>query len=163
MRRTLLAGTLLALAGCGEIHTMEIRDPLNPRTMVGANIRDLIHTVGTPAHYTKFSDPRGAEFETLEVEWDFTNSDTPFSLTVPLLASLQIGGSGKCVLMATVARLGGNVNDVALTQKHVDGLEPDDSACGPLIDEWINHRSTTYLPSAYDAFTLVPERAASGR
>lgn len=146
--------SILALSGCGSIHTLEVRDPTGPNSMIRSNVRDLIHTVGTPSHYTKFSDPRGAEFDTLEVEWDFTNSDSAFSVSIPLLASVQIGGAGRCAMTATVARMGGVVDDVAFPQSHVDGWEPDASACGPLVSEWISHRSTTYLPPAFDAFTL---------
>jgi hypothetical protein len=158
MKRTWLLGLLL-LAGCGAVQTEEVRSPFGKHSMVGSSIRDLIHTVGTPAKYTKISDPRGMAFDTLEAEWDFSNADTALSVTVPLLVSIQIGGAGKCTMMATVSRMGGEIMDIAFPQKHVDGWTVDSSACGPLVAEFIEHPSRTELPASFDAFTLAGDSA----
>lgn len=140
------------LAGCAAYKVYEARDAQQGK-LVGANILDLVQSVGIPDKTLKIVDT-GGPADRMIVQWNFSNADAAVDFTLILL-ELKIGGAGKCSMTATVDRWGGKVTAVNFPQAHTDSIGPDYGACEPLVEEALTHMPHTPIDPAYDAFTLA--------
>ncbi|WP_338616334.1 hypothetical protein [Pigmentiphaga sp. CHJ604] len=150
--RTFTVAFLCALlTGCAAYRTHEAREPQGQ--LVGANILDLVQSVGIPDKMMKVIDT-GGPGDRMTVQWNFANADAALDMTLILL-ELKVGGAGKCSMTATVDRWGGKVVAVNFPQAHSDSIGSDYGACAPLVEEAITHMPHTPIDPAYDAFALV--------
>ncbi len=146
MKRALLAGTLLALSGCGYYDTRQARDPLGRSAIIGSSLPDVLSALGKPDSVMQTGP------DTAIIEYTHRDTSTGLKATVTLLGSIEVGGSGGCSMVLTVLR-DGTVADVAFPQAYEDGLfTPPYSACVPLIAEVLRHPNGAGVPAGYDAW-----------
>ena len=152
--RTLTAAFVLLplLTGCAAYKVHEAREAQEGK-LVGANIVDLMQSVGIPDKTMKIVDTGGPD-DRMIMQWNFSNADAAVDFTLVLL-ELKIGGAGKCSMTATVDRWGGKVLAVNFPQAHSDSIGPDYSACEPLVEEALTHMPHTPIDPKYDAFALA--------
>jgi hypothetical protein len=152
--RTLTAAFLVLplLAGCATYRVHQAREEQEGK-LVGANIVDLMQSVGIPDKAIKIVDAGGPD-DRMIVQWNFSNSDAAIDFTLILL-QLKVGGAGKCSMTATVDRWGGKVLAVNFPQAHSDSIGSDYGACEPLVEEALTHMPHTPIDPKYDAFALV--------
>jgi hypothetical protein len=129
MRRLLLAGTLMALTGCGYYDARQARDPLGAHSLIGMTVPDLIDCMGKP-DLVQQTGP-----DTAILEYVHTDSSAGLKATLSLVGSVSIGGGGGCRAVFTVLREG-MAADVAFPGSYNDGLlsTPYES-CSPLVSE----------------------------
>ena len=149
---TAAVAVLPLLAGCAAYKVHEARE-VQEGKLVGANILDLIQSVGIPDKTMKIVDTGGPD-DRMIMQWNFANADAAVDFTLILL-ELKIGGAGKCSMTATVDRWGGKVVAVNFPQAHTDSIGPDYGACEPLVEEALTHMPHTPIDPAYDAFALT--------
>jgi len=147
-----LASASTQFAGCAAYRTQQARDPEDGK-LIGANIVDLVQSVGIPDKTMKIIDT-GGPADRMAVQWNFTNADAAVDFTLILL-QLKVGGAGKCSMTATVDRWGGKVLEVNFPQAHRDSIGSDYGACEPLVAEALSHMPHTPIDPKYDAFVLV--------
>lgn len=140
------------LAGCASYRVHEARDEQEGE-LIGANIVDLVQSVGIPDKTMKIVDT-GGPADRMVVQWNFSNADAAVDFTLILL-ELKVGGAGKCSMTATVERWGGKVTAVNFPQAHTDSIGPDYGACEPLVEEALTHMPHTPIDPTYDAFALT--------
>jgi hypothetical protein len=140
------------LTGCAAYRTHQARDTQEGR-LVGANIVDLVQSVGIPDKTMKIVDT-GSPADRMIVQWNFSNGDAALDFTLVLL-ELKVGGAGKCSMTVTVDRWGGKVLAVNFPQAHIDSIGSDYGACEPLVEEALTHMPHTPIDPKYDAFALV--------
>ncbi|MDR6422619.1 hypothetical protein J2801_004911 [Paraburkholderia phenoliruptrix] len=145
--------TLLGLlTGCAAYRTHEARDAQGGK-LVGANIVDLVQSVGIPDKTMKIVNT-GGPADRMTAQWNFSNSDSALDMTL-VLVDVKVGGAGKCTMTATVDRWGGKVIAVNFPQAHSDSIGSDYGACEPLVQEALTHMPRTPIDRKFDAFTLV--------
>lgn len=147
-----LASLITLLSGCAAYTTHEARDTEGGK-LVGANILDVVQSVGIPDKTMKVVSS-GGPADRMTAQWNFSNSDAALDLNVVLL-DLKVGGAGKCTMTATVDRWGGKVLEVNFPQAHSDSIGSDYGACAPLVEEALTHMPHTPINPKYDAFALV--------
>jgi hypothetical protein len=140
------------LTSCAAYKTHEARDTQGDK-LVGANILDLVQSVGIPDKTMKVIDT-GGPTDRMTAQWNFSNSDSALDMTLILL-DVKVGGAGKCTMTATVNRWGGKVLEVNFPQAHSDSIGSDYGACEPLVEEALTHMPHTPIDTKYDAFALV--------
>jgi hypothetical protein len=140
------------LTGCAAYKTHEARDVQDGK-LVGANILDLVQSVGIPDKTMKVVNT-GGRTDRMTAQWNFSNSDAALDMTLILL-DVKVGGAGKCTMTATVDRWGGKVLAVNFPQAHSDSIGSDYGACEPLVEEALTHMPHTPIDPKYDAFALV--------
>lgn len=145
-----LAFTLLS--GCATYRTHQARSTDGTK-LIGANILDLVQTVGIPDKMMKTVNT-GGQSDRMTVQWTFSNSDSALDLNVILL-ELKVGGAGKCSMTADVDRWGGKVLGINFPQAHRDSFGSSYGACEPLVEEALTHMPHTPIDPTYDAFNLV--------
>jgi hypothetical protein len=147
MKRLLLAGTLMALSGCGYYDAREARDPLGAHSLIGMTAPDLVDCMGKP-DLVQQTGPDTAIFEYVH-----TDNSAGLKATLSLVGSISIGGGGGCKAVFTVLR-DGTVADDTFPGSYNNGLlsTPYES-CTPLVSECLAHPGSTDLPKSYDAFT----------
>ncbi len=152
--RTLTAASVLLalLTSCAAYKVHQARDEQEGK-LVGANILDLIQSVGIPDKTMKIIDTGGPD-DRMIVQWNFSNADAAIDFTLILL-QLKVGGAGKCSMTATVDRWGGKVLAVNFPQAHTDSIGSDYGACEPLVEEALTRMPHTPIDPKYDAFALV--------
>jgi hypothetical protein len=145
MKRLLLAGTLMALAGCGWQDARRARDSMSS-PIIGMSVIDLVDTLGKP-DIVQQTGP-----DTAILEYQHKDTSSGFKLTVSLLGAIQAGGGGGCNLVLTFLR-DGTVADVSFPGAYSNGLlSAPYEDCAPLVSEVLAHPSSTGVPRAYDAF-----------
>lgn len=147
-----LAALCISLTGCAAYRTHEAREVQDGK-LVGANILDLVQSVGIPDKTMKLVS-NGGPGDRMTAQWNFSNADAALDLNVVLL-DLKVGGAGKCTMTATVDRWGGKVMAVNFPQAHSDSIGSDYGACEPLVEEALNHMPHTPINPKYDAFALM--------
>lgn len=139
---------ILLLTSCGLAATHEARDPLGSHSLIGANVTDLLSCAGVPDKTVKLTD------EVLLMQWQtVVNTKPAFTLTVPIIATLELGNAGSCKMTADVLREG-IVADVDFPGATSSIWEGPYAACSDLVKECVLHRGTTNLPAHYDAFAV---------
>ena len=154
MRKSACVFTLIAalLSGCATYRTHEAR-VTDGSKLVGANILDLVQTVGIPDKTMKLVDT-GGPADRMTVQWNFSNADSALDVTI-IVMEIKMGGAGKCSMTTTVSRWGGKVLAVNFPQAHRDSFGSDYAACEPLVEEALTHMPHTTIDPSYDAFALV--------
>jgi hypothetical protein len=147
-----LACVCTQFAGCSAYRTHQARETQEGK-LIGANIIDLVQSVGIPDKTMKIVDT-GGPTDRLAMQWNFSNADAAVDFTMILL-QLKVGGAGKCSMTATVDRWGGKVLAVNFPQAHSDSIGSDYGACEPLVAEALTYMPHTPIDPKYDAFALV--------
>jgi hypothetical protein len=143
-----LVCSAILLTGCGLAATHEARDPLGSRSLIGMNVTDLITCAGVPDKTVKLTD------EVLLMQWQTAiNTKPAFTLTVPIIATLEIGNAGSCKMTAPILREG-IVADVDFPGASASIWEGPYAACSDLVKECVLHRGSTSLPPGYDSFAV---------
>lgn len=154
MRAVLLL--LVGLTGCGYAETHAARDPLGRRTLIQMNVQDLTACAGFP--------DTGRVLQTsadeMQMQWSVTSNTPAFKMTVPLIASIQLGDAGSCKMLARVFRDGtvAGVNFPGATASLTGGPY---SACGQIVSECLIQKDQVALPKGYDAFAYYLGKAAT--
>ncbi len=149
MKRALLAGTLLALSGCGLLETRETRDPQSRSEIIGMALPDLLSSLGKPDSVMATGP------DTAVIQYSHVDTSAGLEASFLLLGSIKLGGGGGCRVVFTVLR-SGTVADVAFPFSYSDNLfSAPYSACAPIISEPLLYPNSAGLPKGYDAFQVL--------
>jgi hypothetical protein len=144
VKRLLLAGTLMALSGCGLVATHKARDPRG--ALIGGNAKDLQNCAGVPDKAVQTTP------DEMTLQWNVTSNAPAFQLSIAVLGSLKLGDSGSCKMVADVGR-DGTIYDLAFPGATSSLTGGPYASCDQIVGECLMHPNSTQLPPSYDSFT----------
>ncbi len=146
---------ILLLAGCGYYDARAARDPLTS-PLIGMGFPDLVHCMGPWDSWHQI------DRDVFDVTWGHTDSSAALKMSIAVLGSISVGGSGGCKANVTVLR-DGTVAGVNFPQSYANGLlTAPYGACAPLVSERLQHHDETGRSAGYDiGVYLAPGIAAA--